>query len=100
MPKLDMTIPHHLLQGEALKRIKDLLGEMKTEFAGKISDLYEEWNGNTGKFSFSAMGFSVSGTLTVKPSKVELFGKLPFAAIFFKGKIESTIWERAKKLLA
>ncbi len=100
MPKLDMTIPHHLSQDEALKRIKGLLGEVKTGFAAKISDLREEWNGNSGKFSFSAMGFSVSGTLIVKSSEMELSGNLPFAATFFKGKIESTIRERAEELFA
>lgn len=100
MAKLNMAISHCLTQDEAVKRIKTLLGEVKNEFADKISNLREEWNGNTGKFSFSAMGFSVSGTLTVKPSEVELSGNLPFAASFFKGEIESTIRERAETLLA
>ena len=100
MPKLYMTITHHLSQDEALKRIKGLLGDVKTQFADKISDLRERWNGNAGGFSFSAKGLSVSGTLTVKPSEVELFGDLPFAATFFRGKIESTIRERAGRLLA
>ena len=100
MPKLNMTITHHLTQDEALKRIKTLLGEVKNQFADKISELNEKWNGNTGNFSFSAMGFSVSGTLIVSPSEVKLSGNLPFAANFFKGKIESTIRERAEILLA
>ena len=100
MAKLNMAVPHRLTPDEALRRIKTLLGEVKNQFADKISDLREEWSGNTGKFSFSAMGFSVSGTLTVKPSEVELCGNFPFAAMFFKGKIESTIRERAETLLA
>jgi len=41
----------------------------------------------------------VSGTLTVKTSQVEISGNLPFAAILFKGKIESTIKDRAETLL-
>lgn len=95
-----MTVSHRLTQDEATKRIKTLLSEVKNRFADKISDLREEWNGNTGTFSFSAMGFSVSGTLTVKSSEVELSGTLPFAAMFFKGKIESTIREQARTKLA
>ncbi len=95
-----MAIPHHLTQGEALKRVKTLLGEVKSQFADKISDLREEWNGNTGKFSFSAMGLSVSGTLTVNHREMELSGDLPFAASFFGEKIESMIRERAETLLA
>lgn len=100
MARLSMVVPHRLTQDEAVKRIKMLLDEVKNQFADKISDLREEWHGNTGKFSFSAMGFSVSGTLAVKPSEVELSGSLPFAAAFFRGRIESTIRERAEVLLA
>ena len=100
MAKLNMVVSHRLTQDEAVTRVKTLLGEVKNQFADKISDLREEWNGNTGKFSFSAMGFSVSGTLIVKSAEVELSGNLPFVALFFKGKIESTIRERAETLLA
>ncbi len=100
MPKLNLAVSHSLTQDEALKRIKNLLSDVKTQFADKISDVHEEWDGNVGKFNFSAMGFPVSGTLTVKTSQVEISGHLPFAAILFKGKIESTIRERAETLLA
>ena len=100
MPKLNMVIQYHLSQDEALRRIQGLLEDVKNQFAGKISDLREEWNGNTGRFNFSAMGFSVSGILTVHSSQVELSANLPFAATFFKGKIEATIRERAETLLA
>lgn len=100
MAKLNMAVSHRLTQDEAVKRIKTLLGEVKNQFTDKISDLREEWDGNTGKFSFSVMGSSISGTLTVKPLEVELSGNLPFVASFFKGKIESTIRERAETLLA
>jgi hypothetical protein len=99
MPKLNMIVSHSLSQDEAVQRIKNLLNDVKTQFADKISDLNEEWEGNIGKFNFSAMGFPVSGTLTVKMSQVDISANLPFAAMFFKGKIESTIKNRAETLL-
>ncbi len=99
MPKLNMTIPHQLRQDEALKRIQSLFEEVKNQFADKISNLREEWKECTDTFSFSIMGFSVSGTLSVNPCEVNLSSNLPFAISFFKGKIESTIQERAKRLL-
>jgi hypothetical protein len=99
MPKLNMAVSHNLTQDEAVRRVRNLLNDVKTHFADKISDLHEEWDGNMGKFHFSAMGFPVSGTLTVKTSQVEISGNLPFAAILFKRKIESTIKDRAEKLL-
>ena len=100
MPKLNMTVPHHLSQDEALKRIQGLLNNVRTQFADKISDLHEEWNDNVGTFSFSAMGMPVSGTLIVKPSEVELSGDLPFLAALYKSKIESTIRQQAETLLS
>jgi hypothetical protein len=100
MSKLNMTIPHQLPRDEALKRIQGLLKNVRTRFADKISDLHEEWIDNVGRFSFSAMGMPVSGTLTVKPSEVELSGDLPFLAALYKAQIESTIREQAETLLA
>jgi len=100
MPKIDLSMNHNLSQEEALGRVKTLLSNVKTQFADKISNLEESWNGNEGEFSFKAMGFSVSGTLVVAGNSVYLKGNLPFAAGFFKGKIESTIREHAEKLLA
>jgi len=100
MPSLNMSIPHKLTQQEALQRIRALLPEMKSDFADKIKDLNEEWNGNTGTFSFTAMGFAVSGILTVNESTVDLDGNLPFAASFFKGTIKSVIEQKAKQVLA
>lgn len=99
MSELNMVVSHRLTQDEAVERIKKLLGEAKIQFADKISDLHEEWDGNTGKFNFSALGFPVSGMLTVKTSHVEISGNLPFAATFFKEKIESTLKERVERLL-
>ena len=100
MPKLNMAFPYHFDQGEALRRIQKLLPEIKDEYANDVSGLRENWQGNTGQFSFKAKGFSVSGTLSVEPSSVKLVANLPFAASLIQGKIESRIKERAEKLLA
>jgi len=94
-----MTKKHKLSQKEALSRIQSLLGDMKKKHGDKINDLQESWSGSVGRFSFKAMGFSVSGTLEVTASEVKLNGQLPFAASFFKGQIESAISEHADKLL-
>jgi hypothetical protein len=100
MSELNITIAHQLTQEEAINRIKALLGEVKQQYAETIRDLREEWSGNTNKFGFAAMGFAVTGVITVQPTQVDFSGTLPFAASFFKGKIESVIRERAEKLLA
>jgi len=100
VPKLNIAVSHKLSQDEALRRIKTFLSEMKTQYADEIENLCEEWDGNAGTFSFSAMGFNVSGTLLVKKNEVELSGNLPFAAIFFQEEIKCAIREKAESLLA
>ncbi len=100
MPSLEMSIPHKLTREEARRRIQDLLPKMKNDYGDHIKNLHEEWNGDTGSFSFSVMGFAVSGTLTVNDSSVDLDGNLPLAASFFKGKIKSVIEEKAQEVLA
>ncbi len=99
MSSLDITIPHNLSQEEATTRIKGLLTKTKQDYGDKISNLQEEWNGPVGTFSFTIMGFDISGQLTVNPSSVELEGKIPFAASLFKGAITQTIKEKAGQLL-
>lgn len=100
MSELNMAVPHSLQQDEAVSRIKNLFNDVKIQFAEQIRDLHEEWEGNTGKFNFSAMGFPISGTLTVTTSQVEISGNLPSMIAPFKGKIESMIKVHAEKLLA
>jgi hypothetical protein len=100
MFKINIEEPHRLLQSEALKRIKQEIAELKTQYADTISDLHEDWNGYTCKFGLSIKGFSGSGTLVVKPSAVELSGELPLKVIIFKSKIKSTIRRRLQNLLS
>jgi hypothetical protein len=74
------------------------LEKIQKQFADKITDLQQKWDGNTGTFGFSVMGFPVSGKLVVEPSEVKLTAALPFAAVFFKGKIEAMIREQLENL--
>ena len=100
MSRLNISVPHALSQQDAMTRIKNLLDKLKTENPGRIDNLREEWADNVGTFSFSAMGFPISGTLAVTPTDVQLSGDLPMAAALFKSKIEATIRDRAAALLA
>jgi uncharacterized protein YukE len=99
MSNLQMEIPHPLNQQEAQDRIASVLQNVEARFAGQVKDLKQEWNGNSGTFSFSVMGMPVSGTLTVNNGNVQLDSKLPMAAAMFQGKIKSVILEEAKKVL-
>jgi len=73
---------------------------VKGAYGDQVSELSEEWDGNTLSFGFKAMGMKVSGTLGVEPSQVRLAADLPLAAMMFKGKIEQRVREELDGLLA
>ena len=100
MSKLDISVPHQLSREKAAARIKGLLGQMKREYGDNIKDLQEDWSGDSCRFSFSVMGSNIRGTLDILSDEVQIRGDLPFAASFFKSKIEETIKEKAAELLA
>jgi hypothetical protein len=100
MPSLKLSVPHSLEPQEAVQRIQSLVSGIKTKFADRVSDVKEQWNGNNGNFAFKIMGFDISGTLEVDNREVRIQSNIPFAAMPFKSKIESTIFEKAKELLA
>lgn len=100
MASLKMNIPHQLSREDALSRVRELLGKLKEEQKGKISNVKESWNGDTGNFQFTAQGFDLSGIIRVNPSSVDIDADLPFALTFFKGTIKDVITKKADELLS
>jgi len=81
-------------------RIKNSLTKLKHEQKDKVSGIKEDWQNETCIFQFTALGFTVSGSLIVHPSSVEIDSKLPFAVFLFRNKIKQVISEKGKELLA
>ena len=100
MRSFNLDIPHKLSQQEALSRIKNLFTILRLEQKDKISGVKESWQNETVTFQFTAMGFTVSGMLTVHPSNIELNAKVPFTVFLFRNKIRKVIREKAVELLA
>ncbi|MBC7904049.1 MAG: polyhydroxyalkanoic acid system family protein [Gemmatimonadaceae bacterium] len=100
MSNLNVNVAHNLGQEKALERIKNLLGNLKEEQKALVGNIKEEWNGNTGKFGFSAQGFDLAGTIAVTDASVDINADLPFALSFFKGMIADVIEKKTKELLA
>ena len=100
MPKSTVSIDHSLGQEAALERIKGMLSQVKENYGSQVSDLQEDWTDNGGTFSFKAMGFKISGDLAVTDTNVLIDAEYPWAAKPFQGTIETTIRERAERLLS
>lgn len=93
--KIDFVIT----KDEALSRIKQFVPNLKQQFEGTVTDVYENWNGYNADFGFKAYGAASKGTLKVFDNYIEIDSKLPFIALPFKGVIDSKIKEAASDLL-
>ena len=100
MPKISVTVPHTVGREEASERLKGFLSWLKERHKDQVGDLREEWGENSLKFSFKSYGFKFQGSGVVEDADVKLDVDLPFAAMMFKGKIESEMREMLTKAIA
>jgi hypothetical protein len=99
VPAFRVAVPHALGHEAALVRVHQFLGEMRLKHADKLSDVRGDWTENRLDFRFIASALTIQGTLVVGNDAVEVFGPLPLAATFFRGKIEQTIRQELEQLL-
>lgn len=100
MPKFGVTVPHPLTKEEARSRLERFIEMMQSKFEGKVSDLNQSWEGDTLNFGFKTFGIQLSGKIAVNDHDLKLDGDLPFAAMMFKGKIESDIKEQLERIVS
>lgn len=99
MPSFHVEVPHNMTEEDAANRIKDVMERMRGRFEGQVKDMQQDWNGNSMQFSFKTMGLSIKGEMVAFAESVIVKGDLPFAAMLFKGRIESSIREELGKVL-
>jgi putative polyhydroxyalkanoate system protein len=100
MPKFGVRVPHTLTKDEARSRLERFVEMIQAKFAGQVSELQQNWEGDTLRFHFKTYGIPLDGGITVADNELNLAGDLPFAAMMFKGKIESEIREQLEKIVA
>lgn len=99
MPKFNVTVPHTLTQQEATERLNKFADILREKFKDSVSDLEQHWEGDTLAFRFKTFGFPLSGKVHVGDTNLVVDGELPFTAMMFKGKIESSIREQLERLM-
>jgi len=75
---ITVTIPHRLGKDEALRRIKNGIGEARTTFASILAVKEEAWNGDTLTFRVNALMQETAGTIAVAENHVKLDVELPW----------------------
>lgn len=99
MPKFSVTVPHTLSPQEATERLNRFADILREKFKDSVSDLQQQWDGNTLNFGFRTYGIQLKGKILVGERDLTVDGDLPFTAMMFKGKIESSIREQLERLM-
>ena len=100
MPAFAIQVDHQLGQEVAVQRLKEFLEKISQKYKDQLSGMEGDWEGSRLTFKFKTYGFQISGTLDAEEESVKLDGQLPFAAVMFKGRIESSIRDEIVKLLS
>jgi hypothetical protein len=98
--EFEVSVPHHLSQEDALKRIMSLVEELKTRFGGQVTEIHEEWSDNSCHFSMKLKMFRLAGSILVEPKVVVIRGTMPLGTGRYEKKAKSMIQDQAQKLLS
>ena len=101
MPKFSVSVDHQVGREQAVEKLKTSFDQAKTQAGDQVDGLEEVWDddGNLD-FSFSAMGFKISGRMVTGSDQVEVNGNLPFAALPFRGALENQIAGKIRDAIA
>ena len=100
MPGFATSVTHQLGTAAATERLKTFLEDVRRDHGDKLKDARGEWQGNTLHFSFTVYGMGIQGTMEVSDNGVNVTGKLPLAAAFFRGQVENSIRDELVKELS
>ncbi|HUO56164.1 MAG TPA: polyhydroxyalkanoic acid system family protein [Candidatus Paceibacterota bacterium] len=95
---MQVTIPHKDSEIAAITKVKKVLNESRSKLAAHVTDVEEKWEGNVLHYAFTAQGYRITGTLTVKDKLFELYAKLPLTLRLFEGRIQKMIQEQASTM--
>lgn len=96
---MKFSIPHKYSQSEALQRVRFALDHSRSQLSQHVSDLKEDWRGNTLNFGFTAQKQRIEGTLEITEKSFEVEAKLPFMLRMFEGRIQEMIKAEVAKLM-
>ena len=100
MPGFLTAVDHSLGQTEAQSRVSTFLDQVQNQYQDMVSSWSGEWNENKLNVELIAMNMKVTGVLEVTDDAVLVGGSIPFAMVMFKGRMEKTMRDELRKLLA
>jgi len=96
---LVVSIPHRLGRQEAVRRLKNGLGQARTSFSHLMSVDEEVWNGDSLTFRLRALGQSANGTIDVAEDHLRVEVSLPWLLAKFAERLAPAIRKEGTLLL-
>ena len=96
---MKITRKHRMTKQAAKSKVQGLLPKLIEQYGQRLPDPVREWHGDTMRFSFGSLGFTIKGTLDVTDSDVVLDLDLPFAAKLFEGTVRSSVERELDQML-
>jgi hypothetical protein len=96
---MNIEVPHQLTADEAKGRLERKAEFLQSRFGDQVKDMTQSWVGNVLNFGFKTMGMRFDGSVGVEDQRVVVNGDIPFAAMMFKGKIESEVRQHLEQIL-
>lgn len=96
---ITLSVPHKLTQEQAKARIDSGVTQFRSQFAGHVAQIHEQWTGNRMAFRFTVLNQAVNGTVDVESEQVVLNVELPWVLAMFADRIRPQVEDKARKLL-
>ncbi len=97
MPKVSVNVPHQGDPREVVEKIRPSIEKMIRDFEGRDMDI--TWQDTEAQFSFKSLAFTIQGTATVLPDRIQVEVNLPLAAMMFKDRVEKALSKNLTKAL-
>ncbi len=93
-----IAIPHQTTKAKARHIMETKVTKLLSQLGGHVTDLEQDWVGDTLEFKGKARGFQIEGSVEVTDEEIIVNGKLPFMAKPFEPKIREAVKKEAESL--
>jgi Putative polyhydroxyalkanoic acid system protein (PHA_gran_rgn) len=95
-----VTIPHRLGKQEAVRRLQDGFGKVRSSFGQSFMVLKDEWAGDHLDFRASLLGQTTTGTVDVADDHVRLEVQLPWMLSLLANKAKALVQKQGQLMLS
>ena len=94
-----VDIPHNLGKEEAIRRLKNGFGQVRSSFGDKFAVLQDDWTGDHLDFQASLLGQTTNGKVDVADDHVHLEVELPWMLAMLADKAKALVKKQGQLML-